>query len=122
MMLRILSFFPCVLRLIEDLQRAQTDTLLLQDRLELALNDRARLWEAMQTSRAAESEALHLLINVEYQRKYGIAPFPDSMKLPPSMAAQDPGQNQPRMTAAQAVLHQTDKLIKEFEQRIHKVT
>jgi hypothetical protein len=45
MMLRILSFFPCVLRLIEELQRAQTDTLLLQDRLELALNDRARLWE-----------------------------------------------------------------------------
>jgi len=124
MMLRFLSVFPCVQRLIEDLQRAQTDTLLLQDRLESTLNDRERLWMEMKTARAGERDALHLLINVEYQRKYGIAPFPDAMKLPASMAAQQTpgGAGQERMTASQAVLHQTDKLIKEMEQRIHRVT
>ena len=115
MMLRLLALFPVIARLMEDLSKSQSEVYTLQDKLNQLLNDRDRVWQEMQTALAGERAALHMVINVEYQRRYGIVPYPDDVKLPPS---KDPGGPvTPKLTASQAVQEQTDKVIRELAMR-----
>ena len=116
MVLRLLSVFPCIARLMEDLSASQRQVFILQDRLEQALNDRERVWQGMITAQAGEKSALHMLVNLEYQRRYGIVPYPDDVKLPP---AKDPGGPvTPKLTASQALAQQTERVIQQLmEQR-----
>jgi hypothetical protein len=115
MLLRLLALFPVVARLLEDLSKSQSEIYTLQDRLNQVLNDRDRVWKEMQNALTGERHALHMCINIEYQRRYGIVPYPDDVKLPP---AKDPGGPvTPKLTASQAVAQQTDKLIQELMTR-----
>ena len=118
MILRWLALIPAVARLLADLEQAHTEKLVLQDRLAAAENDRSRVWDEMQSARAAERQCLHMLINIEYQRHYGIAPYPDDPKLPPSTNTGGPPSV--RMTASQAVEAQINNVVREIQGRLAK--
>lgn len=115
MLLRLLSFFPCIQRLLQDVSEAQREKLILQDRLDSALSDRERVWKEMQIAREGELAALHTLINIEYQQRYGVAPYPDAVKLPP--AKDSGGPVKPRLTASQAIDAQIERVIQELTTR-----
>ena len=118
MLLRLLSLFSVVQRLLSDLGKAQNEALIMQDRLAFFENDRQRLWEEMQKARTAETESLRMLCNIEYQRHHGIVPFPDSVHLPPAPTSGGPPSI--KMTASQAIDAQIDKVVRDLQTRMAK--
>ena len=78
-----------VANLCETVQQLSTDKLLLQDRLDSVLNDRAKLWDMMQTAIENERATLQMQVNFATQQRFGVTPFPDAVKLPDSMEASE---------------------------------
>lgn len=61
-----------------------TEKLLLEDRLNSALEDKQRLWDSMQEALNGERNALRTMVNHSVQKNGGGIPFPDAHSLPPS--------------------------------------
>lgn len=55
---------------------------LLQDRLESAIQDKDRIWEAMQTALSGERYALQTMVNHAVQKNGGGVPFGEAHVLP----------------------------------------
>jgi hypothetical protein len=104
----------------QEIATLTTEKAMLADRLESALADRARVWEELRIALAEERIAYQMQINVESQKHYGVAPFPDAPKLPPSRVVDppEPGPAIHRMTASQAVAAQTEKFFKDYTARV----
>jgi hypothetical protein len=70
-------------RLIQDLESCHGRCTILEDRLEFAQSDRAKLWEMMQAALTGEREALRMQVNAAWQQKGFGTPYPESPSLPP---------------------------------------
>lgn len=97
MILRFLRLFPAFRALEQDrdatltalresLQEQNTQNLLLQDRLDFAMEDRGKLWDAMVSAQSAKDLSYQMQINFATQQKFGVTPFPEATHLPPSSA------------------------------------
>jgi len=117
MILRLLALFPCVARLMADVERLNAEKLLLTDHLIQSEADWRMLWDEMKNFRDGERSALHTMLNIEYQRRYGVVPYPDAVHLPPAQAS---GPSSVRMTPSQAIEAQIDKVISEVQHRMAK--
>ncbi len=84
---------------------------ILEDRLANALNDRDRVWEAMQEALANERYAMHTQINHLVQKSGGGIPYQDAHRLPENAVAkpQAPGPvgRAGRVLPSQAALQQS---------------
>lgn len=69
----------------EALEESQREKERIQDRLDSALDDRRKLWDLVDSRMSACDEALKMQVNVGFQTRYGIAPYPDAGRLPESL-------------------------------------
>ena len=65
-----------------QLAEQSTQSLILQDRLDSALNDRAELWSLTKECINNERATYQRHVNEQWQKQYGIAPYPDAAQLP----------------------------------------
>lgn len=66
----------------QALLESEQQALLLQDRLDAAIEDRNRTWELVKESLAGERKALHMQINEAWGLKYGTTPYAGDPHLP----------------------------------------
>ena len=64
------------------LQELETENLRLQDRVDAANEDRAKLWTMLQEALGNERKALMMEVNAKWQKDYGVTPFPDAPSIP----------------------------------------
>lgn len=69
------------------LAELEQENIRLQDRLEFAQADRARVWDSFEASLANERMSYQMQINSSWQQKCGVTPFPDAPHLPDSQSA-----------------------------------
>lgn len=69
-------------------EEMSTEKLLLQDRLDSAIQDKEQLWGTMQEALSGERNALRMQINHAVQKAGGGIPYPDSHALPANAAYQ----------------------------------
>jgi regulator of replication initiation timing len=75
------------LRVAESANAAlQQENLRLQDRLEAAAEDRKQLWDTMQQALANERASYQMQVNEEWQKRYGVTPYPEAPHIPTTMA------------------------------------
>lgn len=77
-----LRLFGAYRRLAASVEVLQTEKLILQDRLDGALQDRDRVWESFQAALAGERLAYQMQINHAVQKAGGGVPYPDAHSLP----------------------------------------
>lgn len=82
MILRLLRWIPAVRTLARGLQESSDARLELQGENRALKAEVERLQEEVRESRNDERAAYQMLINVDFQLKYGFAPYPGSPKLP----------------------------------------
>ena len=70
-----------------QLQDQTAQMLSLQDRLDFALSDRTELWSMTRECINNERAAYAMHINEQWQKQYGVAPFPDAPQIPQHAAA-----------------------------------
>ena len=91
----LLRFFPSlraeVDRLREAVAQLTQEKLRMQDRLDTATEDRARLWDMTFRCLDGERTAYQMHINQSWQRQGGGAPYPDVPHLMPSAMERTPG-------------------------------
>ena len=68
------------------LQELETENLRLQDRVDAANEDRAKLWTMLQEALGNERKALMMEVNAKWQKDYGVTPFPDAPSIPVKFA------------------------------------
>lgn len=83
-----LSLFPAYNALRGQLQEAQSRELILQDRLDGALDERQKIWDMLQEALNGERTAYQAHVNVEWQRKGFGAPYPEAPHLDSSAVPQ----------------------------------
>ena len=71
----------------ESLQSASSQALLLQDRLDSALSDRTELWNMTRECINNERASYQMHVNEQWQKQWGVAPFPDAPQIPQHAAA-----------------------------------
>jgi hypothetical protein len=76
-----LSLFAQFRHLAEQMNSATTEKLILQDRLDALMNDRAELWRLLERTLEGERTAYQCQLNVQWQQKGFGAPYPDAPKL-----------------------------------------
>ena len=64
------------------LQELEAENIRLQDRVEAANEDRAKLWTMLQEALGNERKALMMEVNAKWQKDYGVTPFPDAPSIP----------------------------------------
>ncbi len=105
----------------ETVQEQSTQNLLLQDRLDSVLNDRANLWDMMRTAIENERATLQMQVNFSAQQRFGVTPFPEAVHLPPT--AEPSGEKSApfgrRMMPSEMVGHRTAQFFKQYTER-HK--
>ncbi len=111
-----------VASLCETVQQMTTEKLLLQDRLDSLMNDRAELWRMMEKAIENERATLQMQVNFSAQQKFGVIPFPEATHLPASMEAGDarapiPGYRTP----SQRIQARTNKFAQSFAQKLAAV-
>lgn len=79
---RLFPFIEVAL-LREENGRLEQEKLSLQDRLDAALEDRAKLWHLVQESLGEERKAYQMHVNQAWQRQFGTLPYPDAPHVPP---------------------------------------
>lgn len=74
----------------------------------------------MREALAGERTAYQLTINIDHQRLYGLAPYPDAPKLPESRVPQqqEGGGVGGRMTPSQAVHNASRQFVKDFTAKV----
>lgn len=105
-------------KLREQVQLLSSEKLILQDRLDSVMNDRAELWRMMETAISNERATLQMQVNFATQQKFGITPFPDAVHLSPEASA--PGQVSPlsrRQMPSEMIAAGTAKFLKEAQSR-----
>lgn len=65
------------------LEQAEIDRIKLQDRLNWIEGENNRLRDQLTEARNGERQALHAMVNIEYQKNYGVLPYPDAPHFPP---------------------------------------
>lgn len=75
----------------EDLAEASSSRLELQGQIHELRSEVERWREEAAEARKNERTVYRLLVNVEMQLKFGIAPFPDAPKLPEHLVSHDTG-------------------------------
>jgi hypothetical protein len=80
----LLSLFPLFRQLQTECARLTTDKLVLQDRLDAALEDRSKLWDLTRECINNERTAFQMQINAQWQKQGFGAPYPDAPHLPPA--------------------------------------
>lgn len=110
------------IQLREALQEQNTQNLLLQDRLDAAMDDRAKLWGMMERAIENERATLQMQCNFTVQQKFGITPFPDAPHLPPSAepSAENAAPFARRMMPSELVAHRIAQFAKTHAQRHQK--
>lgn len=78
----LLSLFPQYRALLASLRESETQRLLLQDRLDATLSDRAQMWELMREALNNERDALRQQVNYATQQRFGVTPYPEAQHLP----------------------------------------
>lgn len=73
-----------VAQLRESLQDVTTEKLVLQDRLDSVMDDRAKLWDVMQKAIENERATLQMQVNFSAQQRFGVTPFPEAVHLQPT--------------------------------------
>ncbi len=114
--------FNALMRETESLRTAvnelTTEKLLLQDRLEAALEDKQHLWIGMESALQNEREALRTQVNHAVQRAGGGIPYPNAHSLPANVVRepQTPGPvgRRGRMLPSEIAQQQTQKFMEEF--------
>ena len=99
-------------------QSLTSDKLILQDRLDSIMNDRAELWRMMETAIANERATLQMQVNFATQQKFGVTPFPEATHLPPEVSTQrDMQPISRRMTPSEMIASGTQKFLRDFRSR-----
>lgn len=82
---QVRKFFPFVevVLLREANAQLQQEKLSLQDRLDAALEDRAKLWHLVEVAQNEERRAYQMHVNQAWQRTSGTIPYPEAPHLPP---------------------------------------
>lgn len=100
------------------IQSLSSEKLILQDRLDSVMNDRAELWRMFESSISNERATYQMQINFQAQQKFGVTPFPDAVHLPAEASA--PGQVSPlsrRQMPSEMIAAGTAKFLKEAHSR-----
>lgn len=110
-----------VANLCESLQQMTTEKLLLQDRLDAVMEDRAKLWGMMERSIENERATLQMQVNFGTQQRFGITPFPEAVHLPPSAepSAEKSAPFGRRMMPSEMVAQRTREFVRTYSER-HK--
>lgn len=103
----------------ETVQEQSTQNLLLQDRLDSVMNDRAELWRMMESAINNERATLQMQVNFATQQKFGVTPFPEATHLPSSAepSAENAGPFGRRMMPSEMIANRRTQFIKEFQKR-----
>ena len=131
MILRFLRLFPQfralesdrdarLLELRETAQELQQQNLLLQDRLDMAMQDRTKLWDLMQKSIDEMRVAYQMHINAQWQKEGHGRPYPEAPGLPdyavPKQVS-DPVVPR-RMLPSEAAAAMTRRFVEEYAERL----
>lgn len=76
------------LTLREEIERLNTEKLVLQDRLDSSLQDRDQMWSLVRESLDGERTALRTQVNHAVARAGGGVPYPDAHQMPASAVPQ----------------------------------
>lgn len=89
----------------------QQEKLSLQDRLDAVYEDRAKLWQLVQSSIEGERTAYQMHVNAQWQRQSGTVPYPDAPHLPahavPKIQTGEPVGRRGRMLPSEMVAQAT---------------
>lgn len=103
---------------VELAQSLSAEKLILQDRLDSVMNDRAELWRMMETAISNERATLQMQINFQTQQKFGVTPFPDAVHLPADLNATGSAQPMPRrQMPSEMIASGTAAFLREFQAR-----
>ena len=72
-------------------QELETENIRLNDRLEAANEERARLWKLAEESLANERQAYQMRANEHWQKQYGVKPYPEAPGIPENLGHQENG-------------------------------
>lgn len=86
-----LKVFPGIRQLRDDLAEAAGSRLELQGQIHELRSEVERWREEAADARQNERTAYQMLVNIEMQLKYGIAPYPQAPKLPERLVSRDAG-------------------------------
>jgi hypothetical protein len=90
-MLRFFKTFVQCRELEQSLREASDARFELQGEVRALRGEVERMKEDLSASQKHERDAYQMLVNVDYQLKYGFAPFPDAPKLPEKLETHDTG-------------------------------
>jgi hypothetical protein len=101
-----------------SLQDASMQNLLIQDRLDATLQDRAKLWDLMQESVRHERITYQAHLNLQWQREGHPAPYPDApqmaeQRVPHPISVKDQVIPRPLMPS-ERVQRQTQRVIRDL--------
>ena len=110
-----LALFAEYRKQVELIQSLSAEKLILQDRLDSVMNDRAELWRMMETAISNERATLQMQINFQTQQKFGVTPFPDAVHLEASQSNHGPSDPLARrMMPSEMIAAGTAKFMREY--------
>jgi hypothetical protein len=111
-LLRLFSDYREKERTIDELQR---QNLMLQDRLDAALEDRSRLWSLMEKSIDEMKIAYQMHINAQWQKQGNGKPYPEAPGIHEAQLSKNMDPVVPRqMLPSEAVRLATSKFIQDY--------
>jgi hypothetical protein len=81
-MMRVLRWIPAVRAMAVALRETSDARLEIQGENRALKAEVGRLQDEVREARDSERKAYQMLVNVDFQLKYGFAPYPDAPKLP----------------------------------------
>ncbi len=112
-----LSLFAAYRAQAETIQSLSTDKLLLQDRLDAVMNDRAELWRMMEKAIDNERATLQSQINYETQRRFGVAQYPEAAQADSELMQGAPNPVSRRQMPSELIANGTQRFMREYLER-----